>query len=54
METVTMLQERIEYLEFGAATDFISRMYAARFLPHTDFDLYPTVKAALKKQGRLR
>ena len=54
MEEVAMLQERIEYLEFGAATDFISRMYAARFLPHTDFDLYPTVKAALKKQGRLR
>jgi len=54
MEEVAMLQERIEYLEFGAATDFISRMYASRFLPHTDFDLYPTVKAALKKQGRLR
>jgi len=54
MEEVTRLQERIEYLEFGAATDFISRMYAARFLPHTDFDLYPTVKAALRKQGRFR
>ncbi len=54
MDEVMRLQERIEYLEFGAATDFISRMYASRFLPHTDFDLYPTVKAALKKQGRLR
>lgn len=53
-EAVARLQERIEYLEFGAATDFISRMYASRFLPHTDFDLYPTVKAALKKKGRLR
>ncbi|OFV71581.1 ASKHA domain-containing protein [Acetobacterium wieringae] len=54
MDAVARLQERIEYLEFGAATDFISRMYASRFLPHTDFDLYPTVKAALRKQGRLR
>lgn len=54
MKEVAMLQERIEYLEFGAATDFISRMYASRFLPHTDFNLYPTVKAALRKQGRLR
>nr|WP_320024658.1 ASKHA domain-containing protein [uncultured Acetobacterium sp.] len=54
MAEVAMLQQRIEYLEFGAATDFISRMYASRFLPHTDFDLYPSVKAALRKQGRLR
>jgi len=54
MAEVAMLQQRIEYLEFGAATDFISRMYASRFLPHTDFNLYPSVKAALRKQGRLR
>ena len=54
MAEVDILQKRIEYLEFGAATDFISRMYASRFLPHTDFNLYPTVKAALRKQGRLR
>ena len=54
MATAIKLQERIEYLEFGAATDFISKMHASRFLPHTDFDLYPTVKAELIKQGRFR
>lgn len=51
---VEMLQEKIEYLEFGAATDFLTKMYASRFFPHTDFDQYPTVKAELKKRGRLR
>lgn len=54
MEVVKMLQEKIDYLEFGAATDFLTKMYASRFLPHTDFDQYPTVKAELKKRGRLR
>ncbi|MBC3889985.1 DUF4445 domain-containing protein [Acetobacterium paludosum] len=54
MDKVQMLQEKIEYLEFGAASDFLTRMFAARFLPHTDFDSYPTVKAELIKRGRLR
>jgi uncharacterized 2Fe-2S/4Fe-4S cluster protein (DUF4445 family) len=54
MEEVEALQGSIEYLEFGAATDFISRMYASRFLPHTEFSLYPTVVAELKRRGRIR
>lgn len=54
MKEVEELQGSIEYLEFGAATDFISRMYASRFLPHTEFSLYPTVMAELKRRGRIR
>lgn len=54
LDEVMNLQEEIRYLEFGAATDFLTRMFAARFLPHTDFNLYPTVKAELIKRGRLR
>lgn len=50
MEEVAMLQERIEYLEFGAATGFYFADVCLPFLPHTDFDLYPTVKAALKNR----
>lgn len=54
MEEAIRLQKRIEYLEFGAADDFLSRMFASRFLPHTDFNRYPTVRDELKKRGRLR
>jgi len=54
LKEVKMIQRRIEYLEFGAATDFLTKMFAARFLPHTDFDAYPTVKAELVRRGRLR
>lgn len=54
LEEVMVIQNEIRYLEFGAATDFLTQMFAARFLPHTDFDLYPTVKAELIKRGRLR
>ncbi|WKY48323.1 ASKHA domain-containing protein [Eubacteriaceae bacterium ES3] len=54
IDEVVKLQKRIEYLEFGAAIDFISRMYSARFLPHTNLDDYPSVKASLIKRGILR
>lgn len=35
--------EEIDYLSLGEATDFLTNMYAAKFLPHTNLDLYPTV-----------
>ncbi|WKY45300.1 ASKHA domain-containing protein [Eubacteriaceae bacterium ES2] len=53
MAELTDLQKKIEYLEFGAAIDFLSRMYAARFLPHTNLNDYPSVKANLIKRGIL-
>ncbi|MFR2407106.1 MAG: ASKHA domain-containing protein, partial [Eubacterium callanderi] len=53
-DTVGALQHNIQYLEFGAASDFLTRMFAARFLPHTDLSLYPTVRQRLKERGVLR
>lgn len=53
-DTVGALQDNIHYLEFGAAPDFLTRMFAARFLPHTDLSLYPTVRQRLKERGVLR
>ena len=44
---IKTIQERITYLELGAAEDYLHKMFAARFLPHTDLDLYPTVKEKL-------
>ncbi|RNC29399.1 MAG: hypothetical protein AWM53_00752 [Candidatus Dichloromethanomonas elyunquensis] len=40
--------EDIDYLSLGEATDFLTKMYAAKFLPHTNFELYPTVMEKLK------
>ncbi|WP_195267614.1 ASKHA domain-containing protein [Eubacterium sp. 1001713B170207_170306_E7] len=54
LETVHTFQQSIHYLEFGAASDFLTRMFAARFLPHTDLSLYPSVRLRLKEHGVLR
>lgn len=43
--------EHMEYIQFGAVPDFISRMTAAMALPHTDMDLYPTVRQKLLEHG---
>lgn len=40
----------IVYLQLGEAKDFISKMSAAKFLPHTDFTLYPTVMENIKRR----
>lgn len=50
---IKLIKEKISYLEFGAATDYLTRMFAARFLPHTDLNLYPTVKKQLQQRGLL-
>lgn len=54
LEMVGAIQDNIHYLEFGAASDFLTRMFAARFLPHTDLSLYPTVRRRLQEHGVLR
>lgn len=40
--------ESIMYLSLAEADDFITKMYAAKFLPHTNFELYPSVMENLK------
>ena len=37
----------VYYLEFAMQEDFLSRMQAAQFYPHTDLNQYPSVKARL-------
>ena len=32
------------YVQFGEMEKFVENMHAARFLPHTDASLYPSVK----------
>jgi len=38
-----ILIEKIYYLELGEAKDFLTKMYASKFLPHTDLSRYPSV-----------
>ncbi|WP_455544471.1 ASKHA domain-containing protein [Intestinibacter sp.] len=47
------IAQRINYIGLEDAKDFIGKMRAASFLPHTDIDNYPSVKAKLIKKGLL-
>lgn len=42
--------ENIAYLSLAEAKDFLTKMSAAKFLPHTNFELYPTVIEKLKRR----
>lgn len=43
------LIDSIYCVQFASVLDFTVRMQAAKFIPHTDMDRYPTVKEKLKK-----
>lgn len=46
-----MIRERITYLEMNVRGDFMARLTAALFLPHTDLGRFPGVAAVWKKGG---
>lgn len=50
---IEKLINSIAYLSLAEAPDFLNKMSAAKFLPHTDFSLYPTVieKIQSRRQG---
>ena len=48
------IKNKIEYLQLSNATDFVEKMRAASFIPHTNLDLYPTVKKELIKREVLK
>ncbi|MBP2663138.1 MAG: hypothetical protein H6Q71_1086, partial [Firmicutes bacterium] len=50
---VEELINSIVYLSLAEAPDFLSKMSAAKFLPHTDFSLYPTVIEKIKSRKHL-
>lgn len=41
---IESIRERITYLELNVNQDFMNRFSAAKFLPHTDADRFPTVR----------
>jgi uncharacterized 2Fe-2S/4Fe-4S cluster protein (DUF4445 family) len=51
LQVVDHILEQMEYVQFGEVEDFIHLMGAAKALPHTDLDRYPSVCEKLKKNG---
>jgi uncharacterized 2Fe-2S/4Fe-4S cluster protein (DUF4445 family) len=43
-EEVDRIQSSITYLELNVNQDFMNRFSAAKFLPHTDPSLFPSVR----------
>jgi uncharacterized 2Fe-2S/4Fe-4S cluster protein (DUF4445 family) len=43
----------ITYFELNANQEFMNRFVSSKFLPHTNLDYYPTVKAKLAERGLL-
>jgi len=46
-DEIDRIRDRITYLELNVNQDFMNRFSAAKFLPHTHTDRFPTVKAAV-------
>lgn len=47
LQDVRYFQQTIYYIQFGSIPDFLIKMQAAKFIPHTDMNQYPTVAAKL-------
>lgn len=48
-ERITEIAKRMTYIELSADNSFYEAFTSALFLPHTDMDRFPSVKAALQK-----
>jgi uncharacterized 2Fe-2S/4Fe-4S cluster protein (DUF4445 family) len=42
------IRDRITYLELNVNQDFMNRFSAAKFIPHTNTSLFPSVKTAIR------
>lgn len=54
MEEFHRILPNIHYLQFASVEDFVPRMQAAKFFPHTELDAWPIVKAELIRRGTLK
>ncbi|MFZ5563255.1 MAG: ASKHA domain-containing protein, partial [Thermodesulfobacteriota bacterium] len=50
IKEIASIRDRITYLELNVNQDFMNRFSAAKFLPHTDISLFPSVRAPGFKQ----
>jgi uncharacterized 2Fe-2S/4Fe-4S cluster protein (DUF4445 family) len=49
-ERAEEILSRMEYVQFGAVEDFVHRMAAARAIPHTELERYPSVLKRLQSR----
>ncbi|MCI8466488.1 MAG: ATP-binding protein [Lachnospiraceae bacterium] len=54
LEQFRQILPNMHYLQFATVEDFVPRMQAAKFFPHTDLEAWPTVKAKLIRRGTLK
>lgn len=50
MDDIEYLRSNVYSVQFASMPDFIIRMQAAKFIPHTDMEKYPTVKRILENR----
>jgi len=49
LEEIERIGRRMTYVEMNESREFMNGFMAARFLPHTDLDLFPSVRERLKQ-----
>lgn len=54
LQDIRYFQETIYYIQFGSIPDFLIKMQAAKFIPHTNLEQYPTVTEKLRIMKRQR
>ena len=53
LEDIRYFQQTIYYIQFGSMPDFLVRMQAAKFIPHTNLEQYPSVmKKMMQKKPK--
>ncbi len=52
MDDIRYFQQTIYYIQFAAMPDFLIKMQAAKFIPHTDMRQYPSVAAKLAARAK--
>lgn len=50
LEDLDGILDRMVYIQFGAVDDFLHMMVAAQALPHTDYQMFPSVMEEKKKR----
>jgi uncharacterized 2Fe-2S/4Fe-4S cluster protein (DUF4445 family) len=51
-DDIDQIRERITYLELNVNQEFMNRFSAAKFLPHTNTSLFPSITAAQEPSHR--
>ncbi|MFH2066001.1 MAG: ASKHA domain-containing protein [Pseudomonadota bacterium] len=52
MDEILKIKDRITYMELNVNQDFMNRFSAAKFFPHTDPSLFPSVKIHPRNQAK--